>query len=191
MRPSRLLGVMSSVGGVPVCGVRMVGGFLVAPGVVVFASFCVVSSSMCGVFCCLVVMFSGFLGHKLLLSPALSSPPKALFDICTDESSQYPELNVAPQSTVAHSDHLALILASSAPSACLRQPRTGLAFVTMIEPGSKSARWPDRPQTGRASLSTSRNMIRQDISQASISASSACWASSSLRPSATTTSSQS
>ena len=38
-------------------GVRMVGGLLVVPGVVVFASFCVVSSSMCGVFCCLLVVF--------------------------------------------------------------------------------------------------------------------------------------
>ena len=38
-------------------GVRMVGGLLVVPGVVVFASFYVVSSSMCGVFCCLLVVF--------------------------------------------------------------------------------------------------------------------------------------
>ena len=44
-------------------GVRMVGGLLVVPGVVVFASFCVVLSSMCGVFCCLLVMFRSFLGH--------------------------------------------------------------------------------------------------------------------------------
>jgi hypothetical protein len=63
MRPSCLFGVMSSVGGVPVCGVCMMGGLLVLPGVVMFASFCVVSSSMCGVFCCLLVMFRSFLGH--------------------------------------------------------------------------------------------------------------------------------
>lgn len=75
MRPSCLFGVMSSVGGVPVRGVRMVGGLLVLPSVVVFASFCVVSSSMCGVFCCLPVVFRSFLGHRLLLSPALSSRP--------------------------------------------------------------------------------------------------------------------
>jgi hypothetical protein len=59
MRPSCLFGVMSSVGGVPVRGVRMVGGLLVVPGIVVFASFCMVVSSMCGVFCCL-------LGAKLI-----------------------------------------------------------------------------------------------------------------------------
>jgi hypothetical protein len=63
VRPSCLFGVMSSVGGVPVRGVRMVGGLLVVPGVVVFASFCVVVSSMCGVFCCLLVMFRSLLGH--------------------------------------------------------------------------------------------------------------------------------
>jgi hypothetical protein len=71
MRPSCLFGVMSSVGGVPMRGVCMVGGLLMVPGVVVFASFCVVSSSMCGVFCCLLVVFRSFLGHKFLLSPAL------------------------------------------------------------------------------------------------------------------------
>jgi hypothetical protein len=54
---------MSSVGGVPVRGVRMVGGLLMVPGVVVFASFCVVVSSMCGVFCCLLVMFRSLFGH--------------------------------------------------------------------------------------------------------------------------------
>ena len=63
MRPSCLFGVMSSVGGVPVRGVRMVGGLLMVPGVVVFASFCVVVSSMCGVFCCLLVVLGCFLGH--------------------------------------------------------------------------------------------------------------------------------
>jgi hypothetical protein len=69
---------MSSVGGVPVRGVCMVGGLLVLTGVVVFASFCVVSSSMCGVFRCLLVMFRSFLGHKFLLCPALSSPPQCI-----------------------------------------------------------------------------------------------------------------
>jgi hypothetical protein len=54
---------MSSVGGVPVRGVRMVGGLLMVPGVVVFASFCVVVGSMCGVFCCLLVMFRSLFGH--------------------------------------------------------------------------------------------------------------------------------
>jgi hypothetical protein len=63
MGPSCLFGVMSSVGGVPVRGVRMVGGLLVVPGVVVFASFCVVLSSMCRVFCCLLVVLGCFLGH--------------------------------------------------------------------------------------------------------------------------------
>jgi hypothetical protein len=67
MRPSCLFGVMSSVGGVSVRCVRMMGGLLVVPGVVVFASFCVVSSSMCGVFCCLLVVLRSFLGHKFLL----------------------------------------------------------------------------------------------------------------------------
>jgi hypothetical protein len=42
---------------------RMVGGLLVVSGVVMFASFCVVLSSICGVFCCLFVMFRSFLGH--------------------------------------------------------------------------------------------------------------------------------
>jgi hypothetical protein len=37
--------------------VCMVGGLLVVPGIVVFASFCVVLSSICGVFCRLFVMF--------------------------------------------------------------------------------------------------------------------------------------
>jgi hypothetical protein len=41
----------------------MVGGLLVVPGIVVFASFCVVLSSMCGVFCCLLVVLGCFLGH--------------------------------------------------------------------------------------------------------------------------------
>jgi hypothetical protein len=50
MRPSCLFGVMSSVRSVTVRGVRMVGSFLVVPGVMVFASFCVVLCSMCGVF---------------------------------------------------------------------------------------------------------------------------------------------
>jgi hypothetical protein len=63
VRPSCLFGVMSSVGGVPVRGVRMVGGLLMVPGVVVFASFCVVVGSMCGVFCCLLVMFRSLFGH--------------------------------------------------------------------------------------------------------------------------------
>ena len=63
VRPSCLFGVMSSVGGVPVRGVRMVGGLLVVSGVVVFASLCVVLSSMCGVFCCLFVVLGCFLGH--------------------------------------------------------------------------------------------------------------------------------
>jgi hypothetical protein len=63
MRPSCLFGMISSVGGMPVRGVCMVGGLLVVPGVVVFASLCVVLSSMCGVFCCLLVMFRSFLGH--------------------------------------------------------------------------------------------------------------------------------
>jgi hypothetical protein len=63
VRPSSLFGVMSSVGGVPVRGVRMVGRLLVAPGVVMFASFCVVLSSRCGVFCCLLVVLGCFLGH--------------------------------------------------------------------------------------------------------------------------------
>jgi hypothetical protein len=35
----------------------------VVPGIVVFASFCVVLSSMCGVFCCLPVVLGCFLGH--------------------------------------------------------------------------------------------------------------------------------
>jgi hypothetical protein len=63
VRPSGLFGVMSSVGGVPVSAMRMVGGLLVVSGVVMFASFCVVLSSICGVFCCLFVMFRSFLGH--------------------------------------------------------------------------------------------------------------------------------
>jgi hypothetical protein len=63
MRPCCLFGVMSSVGGVPVRGVRMVGSLLVVPGIVVFTSFCVVLSSMCGVFCCLLVVLGCFLGH--------------------------------------------------------------------------------------------------------------------------------
>jgi hypothetical protein len=63
MRPSCLFGVMSSVGGVPVRGMRMVGRLFVVPGVVVFASFCMVVSSMCGVFCCLLVVLGCFLGH--------------------------------------------------------------------------------------------------------------------------------
>jgi hypothetical protein len=62
MRPSYFFGVMSSVGGVPVRGVCVVGGLLVLPGVVVFAGFFVMLSSMCGVFCCLVVL-ACFLGH--------------------------------------------------------------------------------------------------------------------------------
>jgi hypothetical protein len=69
MRPSCLFGVMSSVGGVPVRGVSMVGRLLVVPGVVMFASFCVVLSSICGVFCCLLVVFRSFLGHGV--SPQL------------------------------------------------------------------------------------------------------------------------
>ncbi len=97
MGPSCLFSMMSSVGGVPVRGVRMVGGLLVMPGVVVFASFCVVSSSMCGVFCCLLVVFCSFLGHEFLLYPALSSRPRALFSICTEESEQnYTLSNWAP-----------------------------------------------------------------------------------------------
>jgi hypothetical protein len=63
MRPGCLFGMISSVGGMPVRGVCMVGGLLVVPGVVVFASLCVVSSSLCGVFCRLLVMFRSFLGH--------------------------------------------------------------------------------------------------------------------------------
>ena len=63
VRPSRLFGVMSSVGGVPMRGVRVVGSLLVVSGVVVLASFCVVLSSMCGVFCCLLVVLGCFLGH--------------------------------------------------------------------------------------------------------------------------------
>jgi hypothetical protein len=63
MRSSCLFGVMSSVGGVPVRGVCMVGGLFVLPGVMVFASLCVVLSSMCGVFCCLLVVLGCFLGH--------------------------------------------------------------------------------------------------------------------------------
>jgi hypothetical protein len=63
MRSSCLFGVMSSVGGVPVRGMRMVGRLLVVPGIVVFASFCMVVSSMCGVFCCLLVVLGCFLGH--------------------------------------------------------------------------------------------------------------------------------
>jgi hypothetical protein len=63
MRPSCLFGVMSSVGGVPVRSVRVVGRLLVVPGIVVFASFCMVVSSMCGVFCCLLVVLGCFLGH--------------------------------------------------------------------------------------------------------------------------------
>ncbi len=42
--------------------VRMVGRLLVLPSVMVFASFCVVSSSMCGVFCSLLVVLGCFLG---------------------------------------------------------------------------------------------------------------------------------
>jgi hypothetical protein len=63
MRPGCFFGVMSSLGGVPVRGVCVVGGLLVVPGVVVFASFCVVSSSVCGVFGCFLVVFGCFLGH--------------------------------------------------------------------------------------------------------------------------------
>jgi hypothetical protein len=63
MRPSCLFGVISSVAGVPVRSVRMVGGLLVVPGIVVFASFGVVLSSVFGVFCCLLVMLGCFLGH--------------------------------------------------------------------------------------------------------------------------------
>jgi hypothetical protein len=44
-------------------GVCMVGRLLVVPGIVVFAGFCVVLSSMCGVFCCLLVVLGCFLGH--------------------------------------------------------------------------------------------------------------------------------
>jgi hypothetical protein len=54
---------MSRVGGVPVRGVGMVGGLLVVAGIVVFASFRVVVSSVCGVFCCLLVVLGCFLGH--------------------------------------------------------------------------------------------------------------------------------
>ena len=63
MRSSCLFGVMSSVGGVPVRGMGMVAGLLVVSGVVVFASFCVMVSSMCCVFCCLLVVLGCFLGH--------------------------------------------------------------------------------------------------------------------------------
>jgi len=63
VRPSCLFGVMSRVGGVPVRGVGMVGGLLVVAGIVVFASFRVVVSSVCGVFCCLLVVLGCFLGH--------------------------------------------------------------------------------------------------------------------------------
>ena len=41
----------------------MVGGLLVVSGVVMFASFCVVLSSMCCVFCCLFVVLGCFLRH--------------------------------------------------------------------------------------------------------------------------------
>jgi hypothetical protein len=63
MRPSCLFCVMSSVACVPVRSVRMVGGLLVVAGIVVFASFGVVLSSVCGVLCCLLVMLGCFLGH--------------------------------------------------------------------------------------------------------------------------------
>lgn len=76
MGPSCLFGVMSSVGGVPVRGVRMVGGLLVVSGVVVFASFRVVLSSMCGVFCCLLVVLGCFLGHGVF--PLFVAPWQAL-----------------------------------------------------------------------------------------------------------------
>jgi hypothetical protein len=78
MRPSCLFGVMSSVRSVTVRGVRMVGSFLVVPGVMVFASFCVVLCSMCGVFCCLLVMLGCFLGHgvfPLLVCPLTDLTP--------------------------------------------------------------------------------------------------------------------
>ena len=71
MRPSCFFGVMSSVGGVPMRGVCVVGGLLVLPGVVVFAGFCVMLSSMCGVFCCLLVMFRSLFGHGVF--PLLES----------------------------------------------------------------------------------------------------------------------
>jgi hypothetical protein len=67
MRPSCFFGVMSSVGGVPVRGVRVVGGLLVLPSVVVFTSLCVMVSSMCCVFCCLLVVLGCFLGHGCFL----------------------------------------------------------------------------------------------------------------------------
>ena len=63
VRPSCLFGVMSSVGGVPMRGVCVVGRLLVVPGIVVFAGFCMVLSSMCGMFCCLLVVLGCFLGH--------------------------------------------------------------------------------------------------------------------------------
>jgi hypothetical protein len=53
-------------------GVRMVGGLLVVSGVVMFASFCVVLSSMCCVFCCLFVVLGCFLGHGVF--PLFSCP---------------------------------------------------------------------------------------------------------------------
>jgi hypothetical protein len=63
---------MSSVGGVPVRRVRMVGGLLMVPGVVVL-------SSMYGVFCCLLMVLGCFLGHgvfPLLVARWLALPQR-------------------------------------------------------------------------------------------------------------------
>jgi hypothetical protein len=77
VRPSCLFRVMSSVGGVAVRGVCMVTCFFMVPGVVVFARFCVVVSSMRGVFCCLLVMFRSFLGHGVF-PPLFGCPSEGL-----------------------------------------------------------------------------------------------------------------
>ena len=58
--PGCLFSVMSGVRGMPVRRMRMVGRLLMTSRFVMFTRFGVVSSSVCGVLCCLLVVFRSF-----------------------------------------------------------------------------------------------------------------------------------
>jgi hypothetical protein len=55
--------VIAGVGGVPPSRVSMVGGLLMTPGLMMLGRFAVVTSSMCVMFCCLLVVLCSLLGH--------------------------------------------------------------------------------------------------------------------------------
>jgi hypothetical protein len=55
--------VISGVGGVPPCSVSMVGGLLMTAGLMMLGCFAVVTSSVCVMFCGLLVVLCSLLGH--------------------------------------------------------------------------------------------------------------------------------